>query len=443
MMNPGKNGPALALAFLLTVLTAGCNEGGIVGTGDGGPDAGSLGNATASNPDEAYRYRHLPAFLGPVLPDALRGKSPLQRNLGDTEKLTRRIQLELLYLDAAFDAIQAFCQTAANSPGCAIDGSAIAPAYNGAIIRAEHALLEAVGAEQPPLAQALIEKTGAPLPLGAITLTVNDANVPFPERISIERKTAGGDRIQLIVDTAGDGETARLLYRREPGDGDEPVSQTTHLFSNRDRLTLRTVDQNANSARIFLLNLANEAGATIVQADERTADAVGYSHTSWDAQADVSGGFIRARQGNDPLISGNTTLTRLLLGSSGNIDARQTCQDDPAASLCGDDSSLWKTDVPNTETLPLTDSERFVSDQALEATRFEPALALSVADAQLESLITAPATTDAALLDAGCAATRLIAGGEFRTYCWQPETPSGGTLFQSTLDATGPTLNAP
>ncbi len=420
------------------LLIGGCNEGGIVGTGEGGPNTGSSTNPVASDSTEHYRYRHLPSTLFPALPAALNGESRLQQNIRNALSSLERIQIEILYLDAALDDVEAFCRQAGSPRSCQTTIAEAGVTYDAAIVRAEHALMAGAGIDQPPLNQALTEKTGTPLPDSIVTLTRSSPGESFAARLDMQRETTDGGRIRLTIDWHQDQPAARLLYRRETtGTDGLPATQTILLFTSATRLTSRTLDQTGEQSRIFLLNVRNDERKTLIQADERIADAMGYRHIGWDGEVSGAGGFVRRQRSDDPLIGSATTLQRLLLGPTGDIEARETCQNDTGDNLCDDNSVHWISDDGTPGKQRIADSPLFVTDQALSSATFGPSPTLSLDDPQLESLIIAPAITDDGMLEAGCAATRLIAGSRFRTYCWQDAPPKGGNLFQSILGTGG------
>ena len=411
------------MALLALLLLAGCNEGGIVGTGDGGTDIGldSSAPGVGSPPDAEVIHinQRLPITTSPALPPLLAGKQLLlQRQIDKLLLLQSRPQLEMLYLDAAFDAIARVCADTPAGTTCRTDGNTLMLTYTPALIRAENRLLHGTNSIQDEAA--IAAKVGTPLPLDRIEWTPL-ADRPFDLRLVSRRLDNDGSAIRFTLEQTSDKQQIRLQYRADDAAGERTTLQQ---FTDYHRLTSRLVTESSTATSVLLLTTDqasdNADSTTLFQADYRQADASGYRHTGWAGQAGKDGLYYRARLSTTRSIGDRTTVERLLLGADGIVEARAHCQDSPAADQCHDDAAQWHPDVASVTTIqrsPLFLPEATLRNNA--SNRLGPVLNPGAVDSGIETLLAIQVTNEAV-----CASTRQIAG-QFRHYCWQPAAPDG------------------
>ncbi|HBS26610.1 MAG TPA: hypothetical protein DD827_05685 [Gammaproteobacteria bacterium] len=434
---------------LLALLLASCNEGGIVGTGDGDAELAGDSSAPASNDGtsslDSNEDKRLPKTLSPPIPEAWLNNNSSEaqqpstfilRNLLQARALRHlNIQLELLYLESAYDSILAFCATVLADASCELAANDLNVLYDAATAESERVLLQKIATHLGnPAPAPASDKIGVQIPLDNITFTRSSSGT-LQNHLTASRVDNEGVPISINIDWSNRSNDHRISFQ-----SNSETSSLQHLLGNQ--LTERVASISTTTQEILLLTIAKDKQVAssppteknlFMQADLRRSTDIGYQHISWDGRSLIQGSFIRARSSTDPMLQLPTSLTRALLDPAGNITALEGCNDSLTGNSCADDSSLWHiAGQPNTPPT-IQSSPLFIDDDQLQ-TWNPPRLSNDAfsASSNTESIVLTPLNqlpNDRNLLATG---TRSIAATHFRQYLWG-DTPTEFTRFLESL----------
>lgn len=427
------------LSFLLVLLLASCNDGGIVGTGDGDAELsgepGSLDGEDSASLDSDNQPR-LPKLIVPATPQALlnngenvafNSTTVLQNAFRERRLRHLKIQLELLYLESAYDAILAFCTSTNTDETCQLAGTSLNVVYSPAVAEAEQALLVqmplgSIAATTEPTSTA--EKIGTQIPLGNVRLKRSNEQ-EFQNHLSASRLDSSGMPIVIDIDWSDTGDAQRIHYQvATDAQAGETGDISSLLIAFNNQVTERVATLSTSAQEIFLLTIAGSQTSDqqqFIQADWRNASSEGYQHVSWDGQATTEGAFLHSRISSDPMLQLPTSVRRSILNSQGNIVTVELCDDSLSGTACADNSTLWQTLENQTgeDSNSILTSPLFLNDQELQSWKSSlPDSTLNTVSANIETVVLVPLNQTPGSHNQIVNATRNIAGAKFRQYGW-------------------------